>query len=462
MTTAPASAIAPWADAAGRRRLHELESRHREESAADVAAAVSGVLDAHHQRIGTDGLVLYAGTNVLSPAVRAAHDTDLSTRPALGWPGGKLQTGVQEIEALEVIATTQVARAMRAAHAEVRFLTATMANLALYSAFTQPGDTIAVLSPEAGGHASHHAHATAGIRGLKVTYLPYNPVDFDVDETVLDVFLTAHRPKLILVGGSVTLFPHRLTVLRAAADRIGALLAYDASHTAGLIAAGYFQDPLAEGAHVVTFSTYKTFAGPAGGAAVTNDPELAQAISHAAYPVMSSNYDPARLGPLAVAAAEAVEQQPSWAGPTITTAQRLGHHLAAHGYAVLGAHRGYTRTHQVVLDATALGGGTPAVGRLAAHGIYAGTCRLPWQTPDGPAQGIRLGTQEIVRRGADTATMAHIAAAVHHALINTVAPSTDRAAELRAALGRDLWNTHQPGTDQPGTDQHRRTIRRIT
>ncbi|MEU1513300.1 DegT/DnrJ/EryC1/StrS family aminotransferase [Streptomyces sp. NPDC005811] len=439
MNALPSSVIAPWADATSLRRLHELETLHREDGAVAVADAVSRVLDAYHHRMTTDGLVLYAGTNVLSPAVRAAHDGALSTRPALGWPGGKLQTGVEEIEELEVIATTQVARAMRARYAEVRFLTATMANLALYSAFTRPGDTIAVLSPEAGGHASHHAHATAGVRGLNVSHLPYSSTDLDVDAGLLDRFLATHRPKLVLVGGSVSLFPHRLDVLREAADRVGALLAYDASHTAGLIAAGYVQDPLAEGAHVVTFSTYKTFAGPAGGAAVTNDPRLAEAVSHAAYPVLSSNYDPARLGPLAVAAAEAVEQQPSWAAPTITAAQHLGAHLAEHGYHILAADRGYTRTHQVVVDASGLGGGGPAVARLAAHGIYAGTCRLPWQLPDAPAQGVRLGTQEIVRRGADASTMADIAALIHHALTHRGTATTDGAAELRAGLGHDLW-----------------------
>lgn len=437
---APRSAIAPWAGAASQQRLHELERTHREEGSAVVADGVNSALDAYHYRMSTEALVLYAGTNVLSPAVRAAHDGDLSTRPALGWPGGKLQTGVEEIEDLEVIATTQVARAMHATYAEVRFLSATMANLALYNAFTAPGDTIAVLSPEAGGHPSHHAHATAGVRGLSVAYLPYRPDVFDIDTEALSGFLAAHRPRLILVGGSVTLFPHHLAPLREAADRNGALLAYDASHTAGLIAAGYFQDPLAEGAHVVTFSTYKTFAGPPGGAAATNDPDLAERISHAAYPVLSSNYDPARLGPLAIAAAEAVEQQPSWAAATITAAQRLGFHLAAYGHQVLGAEGGYTRTHQVVVDTTPIGSAAAAVARLAAHGIHTGACLLPWQEPGTPAQGLRLGTQEIVRRGARIDDMTHIAGLIHHALTTTGPATTDPALRLRASLGPDLWS----------------------
>lgn len=434
-----ARTIAPWADAQSRDWLSQLEARHREEGAEAVARAVGRALDAHHRTV-TTGLMLYAGTNVLSPAVRAAHDTALSTRPALGWPGGKLQTGVEEIEELEVLATTQVARALRARHAEVRFPTATMANLALYSAFTRPGDTIAVLSPEAGGHASHHAHATAGVRGLDVVHLPYDADQLDVDPRALGAFLAAHRPRLILVGGSVTLFPHDLGVLREAADRTGALLAYDASHTAGLIAAGQVQDPLAEGAHVVTFSTYKTFAGPAGGAAVTDDPRLAEAVSHAAYPVLTSNYDPARLGPLAVAAAEAAGQEPAWAAPTLTAARQLAQYLEQLGCAILGADRGHTRTHQVVVDAGGLGGGAAAVVRLAARGIHAGACRLPRQPPGTPAQGVRLGVQEIVRRGAGPDLVPHVAAHVHRALTGTGPATTDATAELLAAFGPDLWS----------------------
>ena len=438
--------IAPWADRPAQTRLRELEARHQERGAAEVADSVHAALAAHHHRIDTQGLVLYAGTNVLSPAVRAAHDTALSTRPCMGWPGSKVQTGVQEIEDIEVIAITQVARSMRATHAETRFLTATMANLAVYSAFTEPGDTIAVLSPESGGHPSHHAHATAGIRGLTVEYLPYQPDALDVDTTLISDFLTAILPKLVLVGGSVTLFPHQLGPIREAADRVGALLIYDASHPAGLIAAGYVQAPLAEGAHIITFSTYKTYAGPAGGAAVTNDSDLAQRISHAAYPVMLSNYDPARLGPLAIAAAEAVDQTPAWAELTITAAQELAAQLSALGQVVIGRRRGYTTTHQVVVDVSRHGGGPAVTTRLAQDGIYVGACRLPWQQPHTPPEGLRLGTQEIVRLGANLHHIPHLAALLDQSIRSSQAPGdlTATSTEIRASFGSDIW--HAPTT----------------
>ncbi|GCE37932.1 Serine hydroxymethyltransferase [Rhodococcus wratislaviensis] len=448
----PRSTIAPWASTAAQERLSTLEDLHTENTTVQVVESVSQALTDYQQRID-HGIVLYAGTNMLSPNVEALHDTSLSTRPALGWPGEKVQTAVDEIEHLEVITTRQVAQSLHGTYAEVRYLSATMANLAAYIAFTEPGDTIAVLSPEAGGHASHQQIlGTAGIRGLTVEHLPYSPSALDIDAGEIDDFVRRARPKLIVVGGSVTLFPHHLGPIREAADQVGAVLLYDASHTAGLIAAGHYQDPLAEGADVVTFSTYKTYAGPAGGAAVTNSPEYAERLADAAYPTMLSNYDPARLGPLAVAAREAVEQSPSWAAPTIEYASELAANLNALGLIVVGRRLGYTRSHQCVIDAQDIGGGPAAVRRLERDRIYAGACRLPWQSPGTPPEGIRLGTQEFVRRGAGFDTIADLARLVHQSLTTTGTEPLTATRKLRGRLSTDLWGRPAPApTPEWGT-----------
>lgn len=442
-TTSPA-ATAPWASKQAQNRLRFLEQTHCESSAEEVASAVGVSQAGFRHRTNVEGLNLYAGSNVLSPAVSAAHDGGLSPRPALGWPGEKVQPGVQELEDLEVIAAQQVARAMGAAFAEVRYLTATMANLGIYTAFTEPGDTIAILSPESGSHASHQANGTAGVRGLTTSHLPYDPQAFDVDHDRLFDYVETVRPKLLLVGGSVTLFPHDLSVLREAADRIGALLVYDASHTAGLMAAGVFQNPLREGADVVTFSTYKTFAGPAGGAAVSNDPAIAEKISHAAYPVLSSNYDPSRLGPLAIAAAEAREQAPPWAFQTVALAQAVAAGLHALGLPVLGASRGYTQTHQAVVDVSEFGGGVQAVRRLERAGIYAGACRLPEQSTTAGPMGLRLGLQEAVRRGATADNAQAISEILYEGLTQPTGLSTASVRELRQSFGPDIWGRSYP------------------
>lgn len=287
------------------------------------------------------------------------HALSASASCAQRCAGDKVQPGIGSIEELEVIAAQQLRSAFDARFADGRFTTATMANLAAYVAFTEPGDTIAILSPAAGSHASHQLQGTAGVRGLRVEYLPYDAANLDVDVRLLDDFMQSVKPKLLLVGGSVIQFPTNLEVLRSAADRYSARLVFDASHVAGLIAAGEFAKPLDSGVDLVTFSSYTTLVGPAGGAAVTNDAEVAERISDAWYPVLSSNCDPARLGPLAVAVSEAAEQQPAWARLTVELAKEIGQRLSSHGFSVQGLSRGVTESHQVVLDARETGGGRP-------------------------------------------------------------------------------------------------------
>jgi glycine hydroxymethyltransferase len=188
-------------------------------------------------------------------------------------------------------------------------------------------------------------------------------------------------------------------------------LLYDASHVAGLVAEGRFQDPLAEGADVMTFSTYKSFGGPAGGAIVTDDAALAEAISTAVYPGLVANYDAARLAPLAAAAVERERSAGAYAGQCIANARRLAAELADAGLDVLGAARGFTASHHVALDARAHGGGKAAAVRLAASGLLLSEIGIP---RDG-AGGLRIGTQSITRQGFvedDMAAIAHAFAAV--------------------------------------------------
>src|SRR5207237_10359989 len=153
--------------------------------------------------------------------------------------------------------------------ARVRPPGARLANLAVYTALAQPGDTIAVLPGWAGGHLSHHAIGAAGVRGLRVVELPYDPGELDVDLERLPTLLERERPVLVVVGASLMLRPHRLEPIAEEVHARGMRLLYDASHVAGLIAEGRFQAPLREGADVVSFSTYKSFGAPAGGAIVS-------------------------------------------------------------------------------------------------------------------------------------------------------------------------------------------------
>jgi glycine hydroxymethyltransferase len=428
------SRVAPWASARAQARLRAVESRLGPAiGAGRVVGAVTEALAAH-RRTYDAGVVLYAGTNVLSPAAAAVHDVAVSSRPSMGWPGEKYQAGLEHLDNLEVLAPLLVADLMEGVFAEVRLQSATLANLAVYTAVARPGETIAVLPEAAGGHASHHAQGVPSVRGLRVVDLPYDATAFDLDYAALPGFLARQRPRLVVLGGSLMLFPYDVTRVRAAADEVGALVLYDASHVAGLVAARVFQRPLPEGAHVLTFSTYKSFGGPPGGCVVTRDADLAGRISAIAYPGMLANYDAARLAPLAVTAAELAEVGPDYASHCQQNAAVLAQALHEEGFAVAAAGRGFTASHHVAVDAERFGGGDAAAARLAEAGIFLSGIGLPDQGDYPGLKGIRIGTQEVTRRGFTAQDLPVLAGLVRQVLLDDADPATVRpdVLDLRA------------------------------
>ncbi len=378
---------------------------------ADTAGALDAVIAAaarHSRRLDEECLLLYAGTNIPSPRVAALHSAALAAQPSMGYPGAKYQAGLEPLDEIEVAAAAALARLMRARFAELRPTSATLANLAVYTALARPGDTIAVLPDWAGGHLSHHEVGAAGVRGLRVAPLPYDTDALDVDLAALDGFLDREAPVLVVVGASLLLFPHRLAEIAAAVHAHGAPLLYDASHVAGLIAERRFQDPLAEGADLMTFSTYKSFAGPPGGAIVTDDEALAAAVATAVYPGLTANYDVARLPALLAATLEHEEAAGAYADACIANAAALARALHAAGLPVVGAHRGFTVSHHVAVDARPYGGGRAAALALAEHGLLLSEIGLPRD----PAGGLRFGTQAITRQSFTPGDMPDVAAAV--------------------------------------------------
>ncbi|MFI6513200.1 serine hydroxymethyltransferase [Streptosporangium sp. NPDC050855] len=424
------SRVAPWAPPRAQLRLTELESEVSGLGLDAVTRLVDAVLAEHRGRLDEDGVVLYAGTNTMSERARAAHEISMGCRPSMGWPGDKYQTGLDELDVLEVLVPLQVAALMGGEFAEVRLQSATLANLACYSAFTAPGDTIAVPPEEAGGHGARNARAVAGIRGLRVADLPYDAARLDVDHDALPAFLREHRPALVVLGTGLMLFPYDVARVRAACDEVGALVVYDASHVAGLIAGGRFQCPLGEGAHLLTMSTYTSFGGPPGAAVVTRDEELARRVSAAAYPGLTANYDASRLAPLAVVAAEHAAGGSGYADRCLANARALASALDAEGFTVFAADRGWTASHHVAVDATAFGGGDEAARLLAEGGVYLSGIGLPGQAPGEPMRGLRIGTQEVTRRGFPPEAMGAVAALMRRLLID----GHDPARVLRDAV----------------------------
>jgi glycine hydroxymethyltransferase len=197
---------------------------------------------------------------------------------------------------------------------------------------------------------------------------------------------------------------------------------------AGMIAGGRFQQPLAEGAHLLTMSTYKAFGGPPQGLVLTTEEELALRIDQIAYPGMTANFDLGKTAALAISVLDLLEHGAAYADQAIRNAQALGAALAEAGVAVHGAEGGRpTQSHHLALSAAAYGGGQAASKYLARANILMCGIGLPLPPVAGDLNGIRIGTQEVTRFGMKEDEMQEIARLIARVLLKTSEPEAIRA-----------------------------------
>jgi glycine hydroxymethyltransferase len=234
------------------------------------------------------------------------------------------------------------------------------------------------------------------------------------------------RPKLVALGASMTLFPFPLNEMSEIVADWGGKIFFDGAHQIGLIAGGQFQDPLREGAAVMTGSAGKTFSGPQSGIIVWDDPGLTQPITHSIFPVLAATHQVNRVAALAVAAAEMIEFGQTYMAQIVRNAQALAAALEERGIPVLGARQGYTRTHQVIADARTFGGGLDTAHLLARANLVTNKNLIPGDKPedwDRPG-GLRLGTIEVTRYGMHEKEMENIADFMARILIEKQSPET--------------------------------------
>lgn len=397
-------------------RVNDTVARHAATAAApsaEVAARIAALAEENARIHDAACFNLNPAANVMNPAAEALLARGLGSRPALGPPGDKYETGLEAAEGIEVIAAELAAEVFRASHVELRVFSGAMANLYAFMALAKPGDAIVAPPPSVGGHVTHHAAGCAGLYGLHTHPAPVDAAGFSVDVAALAGLARQVRPKVITIGGSLNLFPHPVRDLRAIADEVGAVLLYDAAHVSGLIAGGAWPNPLDEGAHLVTMSTYKSLGGPAGGLIVTRDAGLARRLDAIAFPGMTANFDMGRVAALARGLLDWRDHGAAYAARMVAVARALAAALAAEGVEVQAADRGFTASHQFALPAAAWGGGQAAARRLRAAGILTSGIGLPRDPVPGDMNGLRFGTPEIVRRGmteADMPTLARLIA----------------------------------------------------
>ncbi len=304
-----------------------------------------------------------------------------------------------------------------------------------------------------GGHISmgrRDFSGTAGaVHGLEVEYFVFNrnEMNIDVEKTKqrIEKMVSEEKrpPKLAIFGGSLFLFPHPVTELADAFHSIGAIVAYDAAHVAGLIAGGKFQDPLKEGADVVSLSTHKTLFGPQGGTVLSFE-KYAEQIKKATFPSNTSNHHLHNLAGKAIAFAEMMEFGKEYAKQIIANAKELGQALHELGFNVLAEYKGFTESHQVAVDVTKYGLGGDMEKTLESANIIVNRQLLPGDIQAGRHYtnpgGIRIGTSEITRIGMRQSHMPEVAQFIKRLVIDKEDPRKVKADV--SAFRRDFQKVH--------------------
>ncbi|MGC2523008.1 MAG: serine hydroxymethyltransferase, partial [Stellaceae bacterium] len=341
---------------------------------------------------------LIASENIVSRAVLEAQGSVLTNKYAEGYPGRRYYGGCEFVDVAEQLAIDRARRLFGCAFANVQPHSGAQANQAAFLALLAPGDTILGMSLAAGGHLTHGARPNLSGKWFDAVSYGVRRDDARIDYDEVERLAHAHRPKLIIAGGSA--YPRIIDFarFRAIADGIGAYLMVDMAHFAGLVAGGVHPSPLPH-AHVVTTTTHKTLRGPRGGMILAADEEIGRRINSAVFPGLQG-------GPLmhviaAKAAALGEALQPAFGGyaaAVVENAQVLAEALAQAGLAIVS---GGTDTHLLLVDLRPLGvTGRDAEASLEHAGITCNKNGIPFD-PEKPTvtSGIRLGSPAATTRG---------------------------------------------------------------
>jgi len=410
---------------------------------AKVDPEIAGVVMDELDRLRS-GLQLIASENFTSPAVLAALGSTLSNKYAEGYPGRRYYGGCEVVDRAESIGIERAKSLFGAEHANLQPHSGANANLAVYGAFLQPGDTVLAMSLPHGGHLT---------LGTKVSFSGkwFNAVAYGVRSDTENIdydqarsLALEHRPKMIICGGSAIPRLIDFAAFREIADEVGAILMVDAAHFIGLVAGKAIPSPVPY-ADVVTFTTHKVLRGPRGGALVCRA-EHAAKLDKAVFPMMQGGPLMHAVAAKAVNLAEcATAEYQAYARQVIANAQALTAGLADAGMRPV---TGGTDTHLALLDVQGMGiTGKQAEARCDAAGIVLNKNAIPNDpAPPSVASGIRVGSPSVTTQGMTEPDMRRIAA-----LIGRAASTEDAAvhSEIRREVG-DLVAAHPAYPDPRG------------
>ena len=375
--------------------------------------AIAAVLLSELKRQQTN-LQLIASENSTSRAVSATLGSTLSNKYAEGYPGKRYYGGCEEVDIAESIAIDRAKSLFGAEHANVQPHSGASANVAVYQAFTKPGDTVLAMSLPHGGHLTHGSKVNFSGKWFNIVSYGVRQDNELIDYDELRDLAIANKPKMICAGA--TAYPSLIDFekVRAICDEVGAIMWVDAAHFIGLVAGKAIPSPVPY-ADVVSFTTHKVLRGPRGGMILTKA-EHAAAIDKAVFPGMQGGPIMSAVAGKAVALAEcATPAYQKYAKDVIVNAKSLAAALEAEG---MRAVSGGTETHLALIDIRATGvNGKVADERCGAAGIVLNKNSIPFD-PEAPSvtSGIRVGTPATTTQGMGVEEMKTIASLIARAI----------------------------------------------
>ncbi len=343
-------------------------------------------------------LELIASENIVTPAVMAAMGSHLTNKYAEGYPGKRYYGGCAFVDEVETLAIERVKKIFGAAYANVQPHSGANANLAVYFALLEVGDTIMGMNLAHGGHLTHGS--PVNMSGKNYNIIPYGVKKETgrIDYEEVERLAKEHHPKLIVAGASA--YPRAIDFkeFRRIADEVGAYLMVDMAHIAGLVAAGEHANPMLY-AHVVTTTTHKTLRGPRGGVILTNDEEIAKKINKAIFPGTQGGPLMHVIAAKAVAFGEALTPEfKAYQHQIVLNAKAMSERFLANGVNLVS---GGTDNHLMLLDLTSNHiTGKELEALLDEAHITVNKNAIPFDT-EKPfvTSGVRIGTPSVTQRG---------------------------------------------------------------
>ena len=392
----------------------------------EIAAILLSELDRQRKN-----LQLIASENFTSPAVLTALGSTLSNKYAEGYPGKRYYGGCEEVDKAEVIGIERAKELFGAEHANLQPHSGASANVAVYQAFTKPGDTVLAMSLPHGGHLTHGSKVNFSGKWFNVESYGVRKEDELIDYDELRETAKRVRPKMICSGA--TAYPRLIDfkIIREICDEVGAIMWVDAAHFIGLVAGKAIPSPVPY-ADVVSFTTHKVLRGPRGGMILSKS-EHAAAIDKAVFPGMQGGPIMSAVAAKAIALKECLQSSyQDYAKQVIVNCKALASALEEEG---MRAVSGGTDTHLALIDIRSTGiNGKVADERCGRSGITLNKNAIPYD-PETPAvtSGIRVGTPAVTTQGMSVNEMPIIASLIARAI-------KDGADDAKAAAIRSEVN----------------------